>query len=350
MDFAASFTAIDFETANRRPDSACQLAAVIVREGKIADSAMWMIRPKPLHFSPMNIQIHGITPDQVRGEREFGEVWPEIAETLGDDCLVAHNAAFDIGVLLACLRSHGQCVPDLNFVCTRNVARRAWPGRRRYGLKPLADWLGIRFRHHDALEDSLACAKVLLAAGIDSEATDLADLEKRLRMARGTAGPWGYKSSGRKSSRRRPAARVAEPKMPFHWPGSRPPSPRDATNSATATTATGLDLQRLMVRGEFIRPLSGHSIVFLGRLKRITREQAAALTERLGGQYQETVTEMTDLVVVDSRTTQITLETDGPIGENGTSLRPDSSESSPRPQKQVRVMDEDEFLGLVGAN
>ena len=39
MDFAADFTAIDFETASRRADSACQLAAVVVREGRIVTSS-----------------------------------------------------------------------------------------------------------------------------------------------------------------------------------------------------------------------------------------------------------------------------------------------------------------------
>jgi DNA polymerase-3 subunit epsilon len=348
MDFAARFTAIDFETANRRPDSACQLAAVVVRDGKITDSAMWMIRPKPLFFSRTHIQIHGITPDQVRGEPEFGEVWPEIAQTLAGDCLVAHNASFDIGVLLACLRSHNQQVPDFEFQCTRNVARRAWPTRRRYGLKPLADWLGIRFRHHDALEDSIACAKVMLAAGIDSDAKDLADLEKKLRMGRGTAGAWGHKTTRQRSHRRRGEAVVAEPNLPFHWPTNRPPSSTSDRVTATPSATTQLDLQRLMVRGEFIRPLSGRSVAFLGRLSKITQQQAAALTERLGGQYQETMTEMTDLVVVGSPASQIKLETFRTISKNDAAA-PHCSENSESSEKQLCVMDEDEFLGMLVA-
>ena len=68
MDFAADFTAIDFETASHQPDSACQLGAVVVRNGQLVDQFMWMIRPQPLHFSKSNIRIHGITPAQVREE------------------------------------------------------------------------------------------------------------------------------------------------------------------------------------------------------------------------------------------------------------------------------------------
>ena len=51
MDFAADFTAIDFETANHQPDSACQLGVVVVRNGQVVDQFTWMIRPEPLYFS-----------------------------------------------------------------------------------------------------------------------------------------------------------------------------------------------------------------------------------------------------------------------------------------------------------
>ena len=185
-----NFTAIDFETASRRHDSACQLGLATVRQGQIVDRVCWLIRPRPLYFHRANIQIHGITPEQVGDEPEFGELWPAISAKIGDDCLVAHNAAFDLRVLIGTLRSHRHPIPELQFTCTRAIARRTWPHLRRDGLKPLSNWLGIRFRHHDALEDAVACAKILLAAGIDREATSLPDLERRLRLRTGKAGSW----------------------------------------------------------------------------------------------------------------------------------------------------------------
>lgn len=339
MDFAADFTAIDFETANRRSDSACQLAAVIVRGGKIVDSAMWMIRPDPFFFSRGNIQIHGITPEQVRSERTFGDLWPEVLEKIGQDCLVAHNAGFDIGVLLACLRRHQHPAPDLHFTCTRAIARRTWPHRRRFGLKPLAEWLGIRFRHHDALEDSIACAKILLAAGIDGEAKDLPELEKKLKLSRGKAGEWGHRGPRRRTGKPRAgkprvgetrretrrAADASQPALPFHWPAevreAKPvPEPQQAS----------LDLQRLLVRAEFIRPLSGRTIVITGRLKKLTQQEAATLATRLGGRCEETVTSETDLIVAG-------------VGKRG---RDEAGEQSPDSAK-VQVLDEDEFLNLI---
>ena len=202
MDFLANFTAIDFETANQRRDSACQLAAVRVRQGQVVDEAMWMIRPQPMSFSPRNVHIHGITPEQVHQEPEFGDLWDSISEMIGDDCIVAHNASFDMGVLIACLQTHGKPIPELQFSCTRAVARRVWPGRPGYGLKPLSDWLGVRFRHHDALEDSRACAKIMMAAGIDQKATSMEDLEQKLKLTRGQAGDWGYRGPANAGSKR----------------------------------------------------------------------------------------------------------------------------------------------------
>ncbi len=285
MGFAADFTAIDFETANRRADSACQLAAVTVRNGEIVDKAMWMIRPEPFYFSPANIGIHGITPQTVQTEPAFGDLWPAIAERLGVDCVVAHNASFDIGVLLACLRTHRQLIPDLHFTCTRAIARRTWPHHRRYGLKPLSNWLGVRFRHHDALEDSIACAKILLAAGIDQEAKSLEDLEKRLRLSRGRAGSWGHRgpTTARTKRKQNPSAATAtKSPLPFLYPHE-----VAAEQPISSNSSPKIDLQRLMIRAEFIRSLSGRQVVFTGRFRQLSQQDAEELATKLGAKCQD---------------------------------------------------------------
>ena len=319
MDFAANFTAIDFETASRRSDSACQLAAVRVRDGRIVDQASWLIRPEPFYFSQSNIRIHGITPDDVRGEPRFGELWSEIYERFGEDCLVAHNASFDIGVLLACLRAHQHSIPELQFTCTRAIARKTWPHRRRYGLKPLAEWLGIRFKHHDALEDSIACAKVLLAAGIDREAESLEDLERRLRLARGTAGDWGHRSPSAKSRRRKPSATSSK---------------RTAVVAESAPEPEPeFDLQRAMVRAEFIRPLTGKCVVVSGRFRLLSREQAETLAGSLGGTCCQQVDETIDLLVAEGKVAETERQQADQLQRQG---------------HQIEIVDEQGFLDLVG--
>ena len=371
MAFGADFTAIDFETASRRADSACQLAAVAVRDGKIADQRMWMIRPEPFYFSPGNIRIHGIRPDRVRAEPQFGQLWDEISAFLADDCLVAHNATFDMNVLMACLARHSCPVPELHFTCTRLIARRTWPGRRRFGLKPLAQWLGIHFRHHDALEDSIACAKILLAAGIDKQSADLPALEKRLRIDRGRAGPWGISHPGRKSSRastrggrstRNPRASIAESRGDYVVGDS-----RDTASAATPPTETdsqSVDWQRMVIRAEFIQPLRGKRVVFVGKLQSMSREQAETLTRRCGGTPQPTVDDQTNCLIVGQTSPAAprradALAADDPGGDKQTSPEKLNSghdaemESDAKQRAQsgqpIQIMKEDEFLGLVSA-
>ena len=344
MDFEADFTAIDFETANRRSDSACQLAAVKVRAGKIVDQAMWMIRPDPFFFSRMNIGIHGITPNQVEQESEFGDLWDDISRQFGDDCLIAHNAAFDIGVLLACLDRHRKPVPDLQYSCTRAIARRTWSGRRSYGLKPLSDWLGVRFQHHDALEDSIACAKVLLAAGIQNRATSLPDLERKLRLSRGTAGSWGKKGPLVQRSKRRASSSNPRSSSP-RSSNPRSSSPRRETREQSASyrvSESTVDLQRLLIRADFVRPLVGQRIVFTGHLRTISREDAKLLASRGGGECVESVSPQTSFLVVGAA--------ESPVSGHHLTIEQEAVEQLRREGHEIRIVNESEFLRLATQN
>lgn len=327
------FTAIDFETATHQSDSACQLAAVRVRGGEIVDSACWLIRPRPFYISPRNIEIHGITLDMVHDALEFGDLWPEIARTLGDDCLIAHNASFDLGVLLACLKTHGHPAPDIQYSCTRAIARRTWPDQPRFGLKPLSDWLGVRFRHHDALEDSVACAKIALAAAQQLGAESLEQLEEKLKLSRGTAGAWG--KSGPSQARRSRASTAANGRVTASSPTA------SSHGSGPLVSTTGVDVQRLFVRAEFVQPLAGQRVVFTGTLNRIDRVDAERLTQACGGRCLASVSKLTNLLVVG--------QTDSRTLRSGRSM-------STKEQKardliaggaNVRILSEDEFLRLV---
>ncbi|TWU34355.1 exonuclease domain-containing protein [Novipirellula artificiosorum] len=336
MTFAANFIAIDFETANRRPDSACQLAAVVVRDGVISDSKMWMIRPEPFYFSPFNIEVHGIVPDDVEHEGNFADQWDSMAAFLGlgakgpgQRCLVAHNAAFDIGVLSACLKSHRLAVPDLDYTCTRSIARQTWPKRPRFGLKPLSDWLGVEFRHHDALEDSIACAKILLAAGIARQVSTLEQLEQSLKLSRGTAGPWGKKGPAKLRSPRK-----MKP----------PPTASQPSEDESSGLQSLLDLQRLLVRAEFIRPLSGQTIVFTGHLASLDRQDAEQLASRLGGLCQNKVTKETDMLVVGNRAPQTA------VAGRTLSVKEETANAYQAAGGPIRIVTEQEFLGYIVAN
>jgi DNA polymerase-3 subunit epsilon len=77
--------------------------------------------------------------------------------------LVAHNAAFDRGVLRACCEASQLPAPRLPFRCTVQIARATWrlfPTR----LPDVCRYLGIPLEHHQALSDAEACARIVLAA------------------------------------------------------------------------------------------------------------------------------------------------------------------------------------------
>jgi DNA polymerase-3 subunit epsilon len=187
----------------------------------------------------------------------------------------------------------------------------------------------------------------MLAAGIDHGGKDLPDLEKKLRLRRGTAGPQGQRNAGYRSPARRVRNRVAEAGLPFQRQDVPIPSRSGEAYPVRPATVTELDLQRLMIRGEFIRPLSGRSVVFLGRLNRITSQQAQSLTERLGGSYQQAITETTDLVVVGSPSAKTKFQKEREFENLESDSDGRSQPNSEAADRQFRVMDEDEFLGLV---
>ncbi|HEU4401467.1 MAG TPA: 3'-5' exonuclease [Candidatus Polarisedimenticolia bacterium] len=156
------FVAIDFETADYGPDSACAVAVERVEEGRIVASECRLIRPPRREF--VFTSIHGISWERVEDEPSFREVWPPLARLLhGADFLAAHNAPFDRNVLHACCAEAGLRPPDLGFKCTVKMARDAW-GLYPTKLPDVCRHLKIPLRHHDAASDAEACARIVIAA------------------------------------------------------------------------------------------------------------------------------------------------------------------------------------------
>lgn len=156
------FAAIDFETADHGPDSACAVGIIVADGLKVTRKAHFLIRPprKSFRFT----HVHGITWKDVENEPAFAEIWPEAVKLLeGVEFLAAHNASFDRGVLEACCRVSGLSLPPVPFQCTVRIARNAWKLRSNR-LPDVARHLGIPLNHHHAESDALACAGIVIAA------------------------------------------------------------------------------------------------------------------------------------------------------------------------------------------
>jgi DNA polymerase III subunit epsilon len=157
------FAAIDFETADHGPDSACAVAIVRVEDGLIVSRDHRLIRPPRKDF--FFTHIHGISWEDVEGEPTFRDVWPDLEKGLeGIEFLAAHNARFDKAVLEACCAVSGLDPPGLPFRCTVKIARAAWrifPTK----LPDVCRFLQIPLRHHSPDSDAEACARIVIAAG-----------------------------------------------------------------------------------------------------------------------------------------------------------------------------------------
>ncbi|MBL3700613.1 3'-5' exonuclease [Leucobacter luti] len=174
------FTAIDFETANNHPSSACAVGMVRVRDGKIVDQAEWLIRPPVAHpqFLSFNVKIHGITADMVVAARDWAGQLDELRDFIGDDVAVAHNASFDMGVIRAACAETVTPTPRLKYLCSVQVSRKTYDiPSHRLPLAAAAAGYG-EFAHHNALADSEACAAIVIDAARRHGAGDIRQLAR----------------------------------------------------------------------------------------------------------------------------------------------------------------------------
>lgn len=159
------FCALDFETATHERNSACELGICVVQNSKIVETKTWLIKPPSFpYFHPRNIDVHGIVPHDVKDAPTFDDIWYEVQDLMYGTLMIAHNASFDAGVLRGCLDYYGMFTPKLNYLCSIQLAKKSWNYLPRYGLKHLAEYHDIKFKHHRAGDDAEVCAKISLLA------------------------------------------------------------------------------------------------------------------------------------------------------------------------------------------
>jgi DNA polymerase-3 subunit epsilon len=191
------FAAIDFETASGSRTSACSLGLAVVENAKIVQRREWLIRPPSLYFNPMNVQVHGITPEMVEYAPTFDSLWPEIEREIGDRTLVAHNASFDISVLRATLACYDVWYATMPFLCSCSLSRRCWPELPGHSLGALGREFGIAFHHHNAGEDAMMAARLVLLAAENYSAESVEEVMSHAQLRMGQVSPGKYLSCRR---------------------------------------------------------------------------------------------------------------------------------------------------------
>jgi len=153
------FIAIDFETANPKRVSACALGYAIVTNYEIVETKGYLIKPVGGH-APFQSKIHGIKDEHTFDKPEFGELFPEI-KNIFNYPLVAHSL-FDKQVLDA-LSDHFTLRLRFDYIDSSLMAKEQLPNLKDCKLKTLVKHFKLpTFKHHDATEDAIACAKIFL--------------------------------------------------------------------------------------------------------------------------------------------------------------------------------------------
>ena len=159
-----NFVALDFETATGYHNSACAVALVIVKEGKIVEEYETLIQPPDNYFwRRFTEKIHGIHWRDTLNAPSIADLFPELKKRLAGQIVVTHNAPFDRDVLFQSLKYHHINADDLQIAewqCTLEIYRNK--GFNPASLDACCARLGIPLNHHNALSDAKACAELFL--------------------------------------------------------------------------------------------------------------------------------------------------------------------------------------------
>lgn len=267
-----SFVAIDFETANAFRGSACQVGLVRVVNGKIEEQFQSYLKPPPGYedFSPFNVMLHGVTHKDVIDAPEMPDFVQKLKEFSGGLPLVAHNAAFDIGVLRDALNVYGLSYPSFSYFCTLVLSRRAM-NLLSYSLPDVANEFGISFEgHHNADVDALVCAEIAIGLVQQKGVNSLDDLADTLKVIPGRmeSSSWNGCHSKALGSERFSREKLTELRALIGEENYNPES-----------------------------PMMGQSVVFTGTLGSMSRAEAWARIEAVGATPEKGVTKHTNILV-----------------------------------------------------
>lgn len=282
-----NFTAIDVETANPDLSSICQVGLVVFRDGVVATHWQTLVNPED-YFDSLNVSIHGIDERAVRNAPRFPEIYESLAKYMRGSVVACHTA-FDRVAIAKVTAKHRLSQPDCQWIDTAKVARRAWPefSQRGYGLRNVAEKLGIDFQHHDAQEDARAAGEILIRA-IQATGIDLLTWFDRVKM------------------------------------------PLDS----------GAASGRIMREGNPEGALYGEIVVFTGALS-ISRSVAADMAAAAGCQVADSVNKATTLLVVGDQDI-------GRLAGHTKSSKHRKAEAMMANGQEIRILGEGDFRRLVG--
>lgn len=185
------YLALDFETGNASPLSACSIGLALFENQTLRYRRVHLIRPPdevgPFHWG--NVKIHGIRRAQLTNEPTFDLLWQQMAADFEGSMVVCHNASFDTVVLKKLLEYYHLPLPRCRFLCTVKVSQKVWPEMPNHKLDTVSDELQIALNHHEAGSDAYAAGLILQRALEATDAEDADGLAEKIGMRLGVIAP-----------------------------------------------------------------------------------------------------------------------------------------------------------------
>lgn len=175
----------DIELLNKDESSVCSIGIVEMVDFKIVSTYYSLIRPWSMVYDRVCYSIHHISVNELKKERTFKEIWPEIRHYFEESIVVAHDINTDMIHLRATMKQQGIEYPHLYMSCTNMLAHLIYPEKEKYNLSELAAMHNVTFKAHHALEDAKMCAYILKKMVEKDGSETLRDLHMKHHMAFG---------------------------------------------------------------------------------------------------------------------------------------------------------------------
>lgn len=155
-----TYVVFDIETTGLDPysDKIIEIGAIKLKGKEIIEEFSVFINPEqPL--SQFTTDLTNITDDMVKDAETIDKVLPKFLEFCGDSTVVAHNAKFDVGFINQKAKElEKEFTPS--YIDTLQWARILIPDLKRHGLGYVANYFGLDFQHHRAVEDTKVTAEI----------------------------------------------------------------------------------------------------------------------------------------------------------------------------------------------
>ncbi|MCB0168830.1 MAG: DNA polymerase III subunit epsilon [Anaerolineae bacterium] len=161
-----TYTVFDTETTGLNPaqgDEIISISAVRIVNNRLLRQEVFdqLIDPRR-PISRASLDIHGISPDMLKGQPKIEQVLPQFCKFSEDTVLVAHNAAFDMRMLQ--LKEATLGIKFINPVLdTLLLAAVVHPNQQDQSIEAIAHRLGVNvFGRHTSLGDAIVTGEIFL--------------------------------------------------------------------------------------------------------------------------------------------------------------------------------------------